>query len=105
MEQLINSVSPELATFIKERQPVNVNEAARLAEIYGEARRGVKKGALGMDFLDLGMVVRVVQVVPRVGPAVLELLQGFLRGSQKFRRVVGVREPAVLPVRQHCASA
>ena len=58
-----------------------------------------------MDFLDLGMVVRVVQVVPRVGPAVLELLQVFLRGAQTFRRVVGVREPAVLPVRQLCASA
>ena len=33
-----------------------------------------------MDFLDLGMVVRVVQVVPRVGPAVLELFQRVPQG-------------------------
>lgn len=50
MEQLINSVSPELATFIKERQPANVNETARLAQIYEEARRGVKKGDSGNGF-------------------------------------------------------
>ncbi|XP_076448667.1 uncharacterized protein LOC143285290 [Babylonia areolata] len=49
MEQLLAGVSPELATFIRERQPKNVQEAADLAEAYTEARRcgkGSKQGGV-----------------------------------------------------------
>ncbi|KAL8568227.1 hypothetical protein ACOMHN_027750 [Nucella lapillus] len=47
MEQLINSVSAELGTFIRERQPKSVQEAADLAQVFVEAHGGQKGSKQG----------------------------------------------------------
>ena len=47
LEQLYGSVSPELATFMKERKPANVEAAAGLAEVYEEAHQSSRRNRVG----------------------------------------------------------
>jgi hypothetical protein len=41
-EQLLESVTPELALFIRERKPADCWEAGRLADVFAEARRAAR---------------------------------------------------------------